>query len=319
MRKWLVTGAAGFLGSHVIEQLVKKGESVVALDNFSWGKREFLEPFKSKIVIEECDIRDITSIKRVLASHRPTHVVHLAALHFIPLAIKDPSFAIDINVRGTQVLLQAQRETETNPEAFWFASTGDVYAPSLGALHEKNSTIAPFNIYGLSKLMCEQIIQLELSQQAKTKFIIGRLFNLYGTRETNPHIIPEIVEQLKKQDAKKNKKATLSLGNTWPKRDMVPVSDAAYSVIESCLKVTSPLTIANFATGVAWSMDDLIHAMGEICGIKIEVIKDPAKIRSVEREHLQADVNKLSELIGKACGSDLKQGLKDLMIFEKLL
>jgi UDP-glucose 4-epimerase len=128
MKRWLVTGAAGFLGSHVVEALLAEKAEVHALDNLSWGHRSFIEANKSKITFHEIDIRDKKSLDEVIKGIQPTHIIHLAALHFIPAAIRDPSLAIDINVLGTQNLLQSLRE-HSKFEAFWFASTGDVYAP----------------------------------------------------------------------------------------------------------------------------------------------------------------------------------------------
>lgn len=323
MAKWLVTGAAGFLGSHVCENLLAQNETVLALDNLSWGRKEFLSPFESSSSFKflEADIKNYEALKFIFNSEKPDHIVHLAALHFIPTAMKDPKLAVEINVLGTQILLQSMRDSDHRPKSFWFASTGDVYAPLETPLHEIETAKSPFNIYGLTKYMGEQMLELFSHEITETKFIVGRLFNLYGARETNPHILPAIIDQLKEQ-LKNNRPYCLSLGNTWPKRDMVPVSEAAKAVIlmsKAAAKSEVPFAFYNVATGKAVSMDQMIETFGELLGQKIMVEKDPKKVRAVERAHLEANMARLDRYINFVPNSDLKTGLKALLVSEGLL
>jgi UDP-glucose 4-epimerase len=306
---WLVTGAAGFLGSHVVEQLVARGTRVVALDSLEWGRESHLSPFSEipGFKFERADIRDRDAVAAVFKRHRPAVVVHLAALHYIPAAVKDPVATVAINVLGTQTILSAAEAVDV--ERFFFASTGDVYAPS-DAPHREDDRLAPFNVYGLSKLCGEQLIALASHGTAARRFVVARLFNLYGPRETNPHILPEIIAQLR------NGSRQLKLGNIWPRRDLVPVRDAARALIEMVQCAPAGVTTTNVATGRAWSMDDAIRTIGELLGGPIEVIADPAKMRASERPNLAADVSRLRALIGWAPSSDLKTGLRDLLAAE---
>lgn len=316
MAKWLVTGSAGFLGSHVCENLLEQNEVVLALDNLSWGRKEFLTPFEvnKNFKFMQVDIKNYEGLKYIFDTEKPDYVVHLAALHFIPTAMKDPKLAVEINVLGTQVLIQAMRDSQCRPKSFWFASTGDVYAPIETPLHEIETAKAPFNIYGLTKYMGEQMLELFSHEIKETKFIVGRLFNLYGARETNPHILPAIMEQLKAK-----KPYQLSLGNTWPMRDMVPVSEAAKAVILMSKMAKENFAFYNVATGKAVSMDQMIETIGELLGQKITVEKDPKKVRAIERSHLEANMERLNKFINFVPNSDLKQGLKSLLVHEGLL
>ncbi len=310
---WVVSGGAGFLGSHLVEQLLLRGEQVTALDILPRSQAVNLNDFfaNSNLHYVEADVRNQDAVLSCLNHAQPWAVVHLAALHFIPAAIADPAYAVSLNVHGTQSVLSACRIAGV--DRFWFASTGDVYAPSAQA-HREDSLLGPFNIYGLTKLMGEQLVQLESKARPDAHFIVGRLFNLYGSRETNPHILPEILRLLRD-----NGGAPLRLGNLAPRRDMVPVSDAARAVIASLDMAAPGTTIANFATGTAWSMQNMIDTIGCVLNRHIEVEVDPAKIRPVERDHLQADVSRLRSMLGWTPDPTIERGLTDLLTHEGFL
>lgn len=306
-RPWAVTGAAGFLGSHVVEQCLARGIPVLAIDDLSTGPEKHLEPFRANrdFTFLKLDIRDTHALNAAFVKHQPEAAVHLAALHFIPAAQADPAGTISLNVHGTQCVLSACRQARV--EKFWFASTGDVYAPAELA-HREEDAQEPFNIYGLSKWLCEKLIGLESRQRPEAAFIIGRLFNLVGPHETNPHILPEILAQIRARPGQ-----PLRLGNLWPKRDLVPVSDAARALIEMLSRAQPGLRVANVATGAARSMDEVISTLGDLLGRPLLVEQDPQRVRAVERPHLQANVARLNEMIGWAPSSDLTPALRSLL------
>lgn len=304
---WLVTGAAGFLGSHVVEQLFARSAKVIGVDDFSWGLRKNLDSFKAnpKFHLVEADIRDTNEMRKIMERGAPKYVIHLAALHFIPDAIKNPTLTLDINVRGTQSILDAIGKSCA---VVWFASTGDVYKKTDEDLREGVTPIEPFNIYGLSKYFGENLIALKAPMIPETKFVIGRIFNLIGTRETNPHILPEIIRQLK------NNKGKLQLGNVWPVRDYVAVQDCAKSIIELCLKANKSIDTFNVCTGQGSSVEDLVKVIEGLLKNKIEIVKDPTRIRSVERARLIGDNNKLKEKIGWAPPSQIEAVLRAILL-----
>lgn len=310
---WLVSGAAGFLGSHVVEYLLSRQFPVIGVDDLSTGRWQFLAPFaKNPLFTFVCkDVRDEAALKELCRKERPATVIHLAALHFIPAAMRDPAFAVSLNVHGTQCMLTACRES--NVQCFWFASTADVYKAGEQPHHESGE-VAPFNIYGLSKWMGEKLVQLEADIYPERHFVIGRLFNLYGPHETNPHVLPEIIGQLRNGES-----SVLRLGNVTTYRDLVPVADAAHAVVDMAEKSTPGVTLANVGTGLAVTMREVVERIARLLGKPLKIETDPSKLRPVERPHLQADVARLRAMIGWAPHSDLSRGLQDLLSFEGII
>jgi UDP-glucose 4-epimerase len=310
---WVVTGAAGFLGSHVVEQLLRSQVPVIGVDDLATGNPKSLAPFAKNPLFKFVahDIRDAAGITEIFREDRPAQVIHLAAVHFIPTATRDPARAVSLNVHGTQTVLSAARDSEVR--GFLFASTADVYKPR-AAPHSESDEIDPINIYGLTKWMGEKLVQLEAGMHPERHFVTARLFNLYGPRETSPHILPEILQQLRN-----NHRGVLRLGNVTPKRDFVPVSDAARAVIEMAEKSKPGLTVANVGTGVSVSVQELVERIAEITSKPLRIETDPAKVRPLERPHLQADVGRLREMIGWLPHSNLSQGLRELLRDEGIL
>ena len=305
---WAITGAAGFLGSHVVESLLARGIPVLAIDDFSVGRREYLPQGHAGLTVAEVDIRRPAELSALFQQYRPTVVMHFAALHYIPACSADPTRTLDLNVVGTQSVLQAARLVEV--PRLLFTSTGDVYLPS-ETPHREDDSIAPFTIYGLSKVMGEQLIALESRLRPTARFTVARLFNLYGPRETNPHLLPEVIAQLRQSPD-----TTLRLGSLWPTRDLVPVADAARALIGLVEAADPGVTTINVASGVSVSMQEVLDLIGELRGKPLSIVTDPAKVRPVERGHLRADVTRLRERLGWSPHADLRRGLADLLASE---
>jgi UDP-glucose 4-epimerase len=310
---WLVTGAAGFLGSHVVEHLLLRQFPVMGLDDLSTGNWHFLAPFATNPLFNfVCrDMRDEAGLVELFQAKRPAAIIHLAALHFIPAAMRDPGLTVSLNVHGTQSVLSASRRA--NVPRFWYASTADVYKPTDQAHHEAGE-IGPFNIYGLTKWMGEKLVQLEAEAHPERHFVIGRLFNLYGPRETNPHILPEIIAQLRNGGSN-----VLRLGSVTPKRDLVPVADAARAVVEMVEKSAPGVALSNVGTGLSVSMQEVVERIASLTAKPLKIETDPAKVRPVERPHLKADVVRLRSMIGWSPHTDLTEGLRDLLRYEGVI
>ena len=300
----VITGGLGFIGNELVRQLAH-GDDVAILDN----KNRIAPHIKdlAAFPVYEADITDHETTAKVIRELKPRAVFHLAAIHYIPECNSNPERTLRVNVEGTMGVLKAC--SAAGVEHLLFASSGAVYADSPQPLTE-SSPVAPVDIYGWSKLFAEELC-LWHAHQTGLRVTLCRFFNNYGPRETNRHIIPEIIEQLKSGNR-------LQLGNTTPRRDYIHTADCARALrLLAKLPPQSTQTV-NVASGHHASVDELILWMGEILGRKLEVVTDPTRFRKADKQVQVADVTLLKKL-GWQPQMELRQGLADLLRFEGLL
>ncbi len=293
-----VTGGAGFVGSTLVPDLLASGHQVVVYDDFSVGRRP---ASAAGLTVIEGDIRDQARLDAALREHAPTAVIHLAALHYIPYCDAHPVDTMQVNVVGTQALLEACGAAGV--ERFVFASSAAVYGIS-DAPHREDQTPDPQDVYGLSKSMGEQQVAA-FHRRFGAQCTVARLFNVFGRGETNPHLIPEILRQVSKGD-------TLTLGNLTPRRDYVHVTDVSRALRIFLDRSDHTIRTYNVGTGQSASVGDIISALGSILGRSLTVEQAADKIRPVDRPNLQADISRLSSELGWAPLTSLSAGLSDL-------
>ena len=298
--KTLVTGGAGFIGSAVIEKLQREGHEIFVIDNLSFGKRDFISVADDHFFHH--DILDKTAMDIVFAKVKPETVVHLAAVHFIPYCNQHPYESSTINIQGTMNILDNCKKY--NVAKVFFASTAAVYPIYDEAVTEKHET-GPLDIYGLSKLTGERLCN-EFHLQTGTPTIVCRFFNAFGPNETNPHLIPEIQQQINGGARK------INLGNLTPKRDFIHTSDMANAVFTLLNTVNKGIDTFNLGRGIEYSVTEIVDAFSRQIEEPITIEVDPARVRKVERMHLLADVTKLKS-IGWSPLIGIDEGIKTLV------
>lgn len=279
--KTLVTGGAGFIGCAVIDKLQREGDEIFVIDNLSFGKREFININDDHFFL--ADILDEPTIDNIFNTVRPDRVIHLAAVHFIPYCNQHPFESSNINIRGTIHVLNACKKYQV--KKVFFASTAAVYPIYDEAVSETHPT-GPMDIYGLSKLTGEHLCN-EFHLQTGVPVIICRFFNAFGPNETNPHLIPEIQNQINAGLRK------IKLGNLTPKRDFIHTSDMANAVHSLMSYDSKGIDIYNLGRGIEYSVTEIVDAFSRQLGEAIEIEVDETRVRKVERMHLLADVSKL--------------------------
>jgi UDP-glucose 4-epimerase len=299
-KRILVTGGAGFVGSHLVERLRDRGHDVHVLDDLSRGKAEWLA---DGAALSRVDIRDAALVMETISHVEPTHVVHLAALHFIPAVDEAPALAHSVNVEGTANLLAALAAVP--PAAIVFASTAAVYPNVEGPIDEAVA-IAPIDLYGRTKVEGEEMLR-EFADAHATDVVLARLFNVVGRRETNPHVLPEIVDQLR------SGAESVRLGALDTRRDYVNATDVASALTALLDDHPSGVSVFNVGTGRAVSVQEIVDACGAALGRPIKIDHDATRLRKVDRPELLADSSALRRQTGWSPEWDLERTLADLL------
>jgi len=282
----LITGGSGFVGRPLV-RLLSLDHDVLVYDALRFGRDRFSNAELERIQLIEGDVRDPAATLRAVSVFAPDVILHLAAIHFIPHCERDPGHAVAVNIAGTVNLLAAA------PAGcrFVLASSGAVYRPDDAPHHEDLSALQPSDVYGLTKLQAEQYLQ-HFSRSKGLSAIAARLFNVVGSGETNPHLLPELTLQLKAGQRE------IRLGNIWPKRDYIHVEDAAAGFAALALRgdvTPGEMLAVNLGTSKQHSVTEILGHMRRTAGFDFHVVRDPARVRAVDRPFLAADIRRIGE------------------------
>lgn len=287
----LVTGGAGFIGARAVALLADLGCRAVALDNGYVGL-PLPEPGE-RVVPVHADIRDREGLKAVLAEHRPDAVLHLAAVHHIPTCEREPYLAMDVNVMGTQSLLEAM--DQSGCRNLVMASSGAVYQWKDGPLDEEATPTGATDVYSITKLANEYQAGGWADRTGARAHMV-RLFNTIGLGDPNGHLIPDILQQIAAGDDR----PVIRLGNTAPKRDYIYVDDVAagfVAVLSTVLEGPARDTV-NLCTGRELSVGELVELMGSIMGKQVRIEPDPSRFRKIDRLQQLGDPARLAARTG---------------------
>lgn len=298
----LVTGGGGFIGSRLCARLAATEREVVSIDHRRPSPTR--QSFNGCLRRVAADIRDHAALTRCLAEYRPDTVFHLAAIHYIPRCTAHPRECISANVDGTQAVLDACAANRC-VRTVVLTSSAAVYAPDTTP-HAEGGDTGPTDIYGCTKLWAEQLAHL-FHAHTGIGLGIARLFNVFGPGETNPHLIPTIIEQMRQG-------RTLRLGNLTTARDYVYVDDAVDGLIrlaEAC-RTANTLT-CNFGNERAVDGRSLIRIIQAISGETLAVEQDAARVRISDRPILVSDCTRARALLGWRAETTLEAGLVETL------
>jgi len=292
----LVTGGAGFIGSHLVARLVSEGMQVVVVDNLRSGSIENLESSLDKIQFVNGDIRDQNVAKKVVRDAKV--IFHLAANASVPVSFSDPEYNFQTNVVGTFNLLHAS--VAQNLKSFVFASSAAVYG-NAGVVLTEDTALNPISPYGTTKLVGE-MLGLSYKKCFKIPFVIARIFNVYGTR------MPRYVMHDFYWNLRKNPKELKVLGNGKQSRQFCHVSDAVDALILLADKGRDVYNVAGTE----------VISIEELAKIFVEKISPEARITTTgtswpgDIEKLLADISKL-QILGFRPRTNLAQGIHSLI------
>lgn len=287
MKKILITGAGGFIGSHLTELIVEYGYEVKAFVHYnSWNKWGWLDTsnVKNKIQIITGDIRDFDAVYDAVKGCDT--VFHLAALIGIPYSYVSPKAYIETNIEGTYNVLQSSRMLGV--EKVMVTSTSETYGTAQYVPINESHPMVGQSPYSATKIAADQLaISYFKSFDLPVKIV--RPFNTYGPRQSARAIIPTVISQIL------NGQKRLKLGNLSPTRDLTFVKDTAKGFYEIAQEETLFGEITNIGMGHEISIENLVSLIARLMGETIEVVTEEVRIRpeKSEVERLLCDNTKI--------------------------
>ncbi|MFD0749659.1 NAD-dependent 4,6-dehydratase LegB [Mucilaginibacter calamicampi] len=312
-KKVLVTGADGFIGSHLVESLIDEGclvRAFVYYNSFnSWGWLDTLPKSKlEKIEIFSGDIRDPNGVR--LAMQGIDVVFHLAALIAIPFSYHSPDSYIDTNVKGTLNIVQAAKDLKT--ERVLITSTSEVYGTAQYVPIDENHPRQPQSPYSASKIGADCIAE-SFYRSFDLPLTVVRPFNTYGPRQSARAVIPTIITQLL------NGETEIKLGDTTPTRDLVFVKDTAKGFIAIAKSEQLIGADCNIATQSEISVGDLAQEIINQINPDAKLVKDDIRLRPGKSEvfRLFGSNSKIKEYTDWQTSYTLQEGLRETIAWFK--
>ena len=302
MPTYLVTGGAGFIGSHIVDELVHRGERVRVLDNFSTGRPANLAQVREAIELIEGDVRDLATVRAAMRG--ADYVLHQAALASVPRSVADPLASNEVNVTGTLNVLLAAREVGVRRVVY--ASSSSVYGDSPQLPKREDMPTQPLSPYAVSKLAGEAYC-LAFHQVYGLPVVALRYFNVFGPRQdpTSQYaaVIPRFVTA-----ALRGEPLTV-YGDGHQSRDFTYVSNVVEANLLACESDAAVGQVLNASCGERYSLLDLIARLQELLnGAPLQVRhSDPAP---GDVRHSQADISRARQLLGYAPRVDFASGLR---------
>ena len=273
----IVTGGAGFVGSHVVDALVARGDEVVILDDLSHGKRENVNPGAELVV---ADIRDQGAVQSTFAEAQPEACLHLAAQADVRVSIAQPDFDGEVNVLGTIRLLEAAREHGTR---IVFSSTGGAIYGECAEPAGEDAPREPLSQYGTSKLAGEEYLATynRLYGSENTTLRYGNVFGPSQDPHGEAGVVAIFLGLLARREAPH------IFGDGTQQRDYVYVGDVAAVTVAA---LGRPAGVFNVGTGRATSVLDLFEVCRRVSGVDVEPVFDPPRLGELQRSVLDASL-----------------------------
>ena len=307
MKQYLVTGGAGFIGSHIVRALLDQGAAVRVLDNFSSGKRENLEGLRNakngnRFEVVEGDVRDESVVADAV---RGVEVIfHEAAFVSVPESMEKPQACFDVNITGTSILFEAARKAGVRRAVI--ASSAAVYGDSDALPLKEDTPLRPLSPYAVSKHVDEMFAQLYTSSFG-LEVVALRYFNVYGPRQRPDSMyaaaVPIFIQRLR------DSKPITIFGDGGQTRDLIFVGDVARANLIASEHLSAAGRIFNICTGQSTRILDLLDVLFKLFPNSPEPVFAPPRAGDIYKSLGCPD--KAEEIIGFKAQTSLADGLKE--------
>ncbi len=309
--KVLITGITGFVGSHLADFLLKKGDiEIYGIER--WRSRtENIEHIKDKITLLGCDIRDATSVKNLIEKIKPDKIFHLAAQSFVPTSWHAPQETLTTNIIGELNVFEAVRELEINP-LIQIACSSEEY----GLIKEdelpvkETNPLRPLSPYAVSKVG-QDLLGYQYYKSYGLNIIRTRGFNHSGPRRGEVFVCSDFAKQIAKIE-KKKQKPVIHVGNLEAIRDFTDVRDMVKAYWLATEK-GKPGEVYNICSGRGWKIKEVLDILLSLTKEKIEIKQTPKRMRPSDVPVLVGDSAKFREATGWKPEIPFEKTMKDLL------
>jgi UDP-N-acetylglucosamine/UDP-N-acetyl-alpha-D-glucosaminouronate 4-epimerase len=299
--RYLVTGGAGFIGSNTVDELVRRGHSVVVLDDLSSGKEENLAEIRSKITFVKGSITDLEAVQKAML--QAEYVIHLAARTSVPRSVKDPLDTNRINVEGTLNVLVAARDNKVKRVVFAASSSAYGETPTLPKTESMQPQ--PISPYGVSKYVGELYAQT-FGRCYGLENVCLRYFNIFGPRQDPDSPYSGVLSRF--SAAFLDEQPPVIYGDGEQTRDFTFVENAVQANLLACEAPTASGGIFNIGTGARISLNQTLELFRRISGKQLEAKYDPPREGDIRDS--QADISKARQVLGYEPAVQFKEGLE---------
>ena len=306
-RKILVTGGAGFIGSHIVEQALLRGDQVIIVDDFSTGKHQNV-PVSDSITLYEADIRDKVKIRNIFELTHPEIVFHEAAIASVQRSIEEPAFTRSVNVEGSRIIFEMARDYQVKTVVF--ASSAAIYGSDPALPKAESMVPKPISPYGEHKLENEQIAK-HFSAQGGTTYVGLRYFNVFGPRQDPKSEYSGVISIF--MDRVRGGEDILIHGDGVQSRDFVYVKDVVVANLLCAEKQDLSFGVYNVGAGSSTTIQQMAEAMFKANGVSPKIRY--GRIREGDIRHSLADISSLKATTGFHPRYELNAGLREMMLF----